>query len=130
MKQDEYGEVINHGETYREIAQYLAYEDRPVLIGWTDQEGTHFDIMFVVNPIMFGTNIQGGLKQNDLFVGVMRQGIFGFIIKDENTHHGYIAEKLGMSPCVTTEKLAELINGVKKELINQCFPTARSYCLS
>lgn len=115
MKQEEYGEVINDKETYEEIAELLLV-DKPVLIGWTDQEGTHLDIIFILNPMIFGSNIQGGLRQRDLFVGIMRFGIFGFEINDDDTHYGYIGEKLGMGNNVTAKKLAELINGVKKEI--------------
>ena len=116
MNQDTYGEILNGEETYKEIAGLLL-KNKSILVGWTDQKGSHFDILFVLNPEFFGTNIQGGLRQDDLFVGVMRRGIFGFIIKDEDTHYGYIGEKLNMRSNITTEKLAELINGVKKELV-------------
>ena len=36
---DLYGEVINDKKNYQLIAQAL--EDRPVIIGWTDEEFTH-----------------------------------------------------------------------------------------
>ena len=116
MKLDEYAEVINHKNTYQDIAQKLKVYGR-ILIGWTDQEGSHFDILFVLNPDIVGSNIQGGIGQGDLFVSVMRMGAFAFIIKNEDTHYNYIGDKLHFSANnITTIKLGELINGIKKEL--------------
>lgn len=114
MKTDEYGEVLNHKNTYQDIAQKLKSYGR-VLIGWTDEHSPHFDILFIVKPDIAG-HIQGGLRYNDLFVSIMRIGTFGFIIDKEDTHYGYIGEKLNLGNNITTEKVAELINGVKKEL--------------
>lgn len=114
MEYDTYGEVINGEGTYSEIALKLKL-DLPVLIGWTDDDGTHFDILFVKDAEVYGT-IQGGVKGTDLFVSVMRRGAFGFEIDKTDTHSGYYSEKLGGDMGSTSEKLAELINGVKKYL--------------
>lgn len=115
MKTDKYGEVINHKETYQDIADYLRYKAKgKVLIGWTDECGTHFDILFVKDPFIEG-NMQGGIKEVYLFVSIMRIGASGFVINDEDTHPGYIGEKLNLGNNITTEKVAELINGVRKE---------------
>ena len=116
MTTDEYGEVINHKKTYIDIAHHLRKEGR-ILIGWTDENGTHFDILFVLNPILEGSNIQGGIRQTDLIVGIMRIGLFGFEVARQDTNYGYIGGKLNIGgQNITTEKVAELINGVKKEL--------------
>jgi hypothetical protein len=115
MNYDTYGEVINGPETYKGIAEELG--SNSVLIGWTDQQGTHFDILFTLHALPYGNNIQGGIQpRTDLFVSIMRWGAFAFEIKDEDTHAGYYSEKLGGGMGSTAEALAELINGVKKLL--------------
>lgn len=113
MVLDEYGEVINGENTYKEIA-YLLKSNNSVIIGWTDEEGTHFDVLFTLNAVKKGT-LQGGLRWNDLFVSIMRIGAFGFLTDGEKDS-GYIGEKLGLGNNVTTEKLTELINGIIENL--------------
>ena len=116
MNYDAYGEVINGEETFKEVAEMLKKGD-PVLLGWTDQDMTHFDILLVLTARPFGTNIQGGIRpREDLFVSVMRWGAFGFDPRHLDTHSGYYAEKLRNmgEPC--QEKFSELINGIKAAL--------------
>lgn len=119
MKYDEFGEVINAPETYKGIAEEL--KDNAVLVGWTDEMSTHFDILFTLNALPYGTNIQGGIRpRRDLFVSIMRWGAFAFEVADRDLHPGYLDEKLsvrGPMGQATSGKLAELINGVKKELL-------------
>jgi hypothetical protein len=130
---DEYGEVINSEKTYKGIAKRLKL-GRSVLIGWTDENATHFDILFAyqVNSIVgqalngvfvgdhfLSSNFQGGIRPSDLFVSIMRVGCFGFEIENTNTDWGYYSEKLGSRGSLgetTGKKIAELINGIKKEL--------------
>lgn len=117
MTQDEYSEVTNSEETYSEIAAFLRATQN-VFIGWTDEEGSHFDILFTYMPLGFGTH-QGGVRPTDLFVSIMRVGSFGFEILNEMTNWVYYDEKLGNAfkfGETTGTKLAELINGVKKYL--------------
>lgn len=113
MEKDSYGEIINSKYTYQEIS-YLLKNGRSVIIGWTDGEGSHYDILFTLNVIKEGT-LQGGLRWNDLFVSVMRKGCFGFLTDDEKSVD-YVGEKLGFGKNITTEKLTELINGVIRHL--------------
>lgn len=115
MQYDPYREVVNGEGTYRAIAEHLRQEES-VLVGWTDGQMTHLDILFSVNPVAYGSNIQGGVRPRDLFVSVMRWGSFGFELNTDDTHPGYIDEKLGNRASFgpTAEPLAELINGVKK----------------
>lgn len=114
MDKDEYGEIINGENTYNEIARTLNVLGT-CLIGWTDELCVHYDILFVNKTVIFGTNIQRGIKATDLFVSIMGKGAFGF--KTENKKYGdYIAEKLNLSDSDTSEKLAELINGVIERL--------------
>jgi hypothetical protein len=120
MKFDEYGEVINHEDTYNWIANDLTEGLKPVLVGWTDQNGTHLDILFTFWTKKYGTNIQGGISPSDLFVSIMRVGAFGFEVTDEGTHQSYYDEKLsgrfGTLGIECSDKLAELINGVRKAI--------------
>ena len=114
MKYDEYGEVINEAETYKHIA--LLLETGSVVIGWSDGQGTHLDILFCLRPYEYGS-LQGGQSAStDLFVAVLKRGAFGFEIKNEDTHAGYIEGKLGGGLGSTADKLAELINQIKKAI--------------
>ena len=45
----------------------------------------------------------------------MRRGAFGFLTDNEKDSN-YVAEKLGLLPCITADKITELINGVIKRL--------------
>lgn len=135
MKTDEYNEVINHPDTFKAIAEELK-KSKAVLIGWTDENSTHFDILFTYRPtatigqvlngvfiedLFLSANFRGGIKVTDLFVSIMRVGAFGFEVNKGDTHWGYYDEKLGSRfrfGETTGEKLAELINGVKKNLLN------------
>jgi len=115
MDYDTYGEVINGERTYQWLANDLK-EGRAVLIGWTDQNSTHFDILLKLGVQKYGDNFQGGIRGSDLFVSVMRRGAFGFNPDHTDTHPGYYDEKLGGGMGITGEKLAELINGIKGKL--------------
>lgn len=113
----EYGEIINGPETYSKIATSLLM-GKNILIGWTDEMSTHYDILFTKDPAIYGTNIQGGIRRDDLFVSIMRIGCFGFEIENTDTHYGYYSEKFNYNfGEATGQKLADLINGVKKELL-------------
>lgn len=111
MNYDDFGEVVNGTDTYETIARNLKL-GISTIIGWTDGEASHFDILFTKGAEPHGT-LQGGVEGSDLFISIMRCGSFGFEVGPTDTHHGYYAEKLRMYPGKTTEALAELINGVK-----------------
>ncbi len=115
MKTDDYSEVLNAPETFEEIADVLK-AGSACFIGWTDEQSTHFDILFTFRSRGFGTH-QGGVRPMDLFVSIMRLGAFGFEIEHTDTHPEYYAEKLHCGGGATAVALAELINGVKKELL-------------
>jgi len=117
---DEFSEITNSSDTYEWIADRLFLEGS-VLVGWTDELGSHFDILFTSFPTTFVTNtmtFQGGIKSSDLYISIMRIGAFSFDVLNENfdTHPSYYAEKLKMDDGPTTRKLADLINGVRKSL--------------
>ena len=116
MNYDDYNEVINGEGTYQEIAKELK-ENNAVLIGWTDNLGTHFDIMFKLGAKkpLSGNYIQRGIRGYYLFIGIIDHTFYGF--SPESTKDWtYIAEKLRMGDNQTTQKVAELINGVIEEL--------------
>jgi len=113
---DPYGEVVNGAKTYQSIRNGLATRI-PVMIGWTDQEGTHLDILFTPGAYVHGGTMRGGIRpREDAFVSIMRFGAFGF-------QHGsqypelsamYVSEKLGFrgSRNPTVSELTDLLNAV------------------
>lgn len=111
MLQDEYGEIINGTETYDEIRKRL-FKGENVIIGWTDEECTHFDILFSLRAYKPQNNyLQRGLRGNELFVSIIGLSAFGFDI-DSSKHSGYIAEKLNIKEQHTIDKFGRLINGI------------------
>lgn len=134
MNINEYHEVMNGEETYKAIALRLK-EHHSVFIGWVDEHATHFDILFsygadaslgqVLNGVFVADHFlsgsfQGGVRPTDLFVSIMRVGAFGFDVENTDTDWGYYDEKLGgrfKLGETTATKIAELINGVKKALL-------------
>ena len=115
MDKDEYGEVINGENTYSGIANFLIGWGENVIIGWTDELGTHYDIFFSLNNTGGVGDFQRGIRTDDLFVGIVAHNFYGFDIESEK-HWTYIAEKLRLGENKTAEKVAELINGVIRHL--------------
>lgn len=115
MNKDEYGEIINGYDTVLEISKRLK-EGQAVIIGWTDKEYTHLDLLFNYNTYKEGM-LQRGLRGSELYVSIISIGAFGFDVKDREIHSGYISEKLNIHGEPTTSKLTELINGIIKELM-------------
>lgn len=113
-KYDNYGEVINHQQTYMAIGQALNNKEA-VVIGWSDGEGTHHDIFFKLGATVMG-RLHGGLRDRDLFVSISRVGSFAFDPHGSSTEHRYISEKLNIDDDTTARRVAELINGVRKLL--------------
>lgn len=110
MNIDIYGEIINGKDTYFEIAKHLI-KGESVGIGWTDEDSTHFDIIFTLGIKKYGL-FQGGIKANDLFVSILHWSSYGFST-DGVKLGGYIQEKLRLSNYdILGEKVKELVNGV------------------
>lgn len=109
---DQWNEVINHRDTYSEIAGYLN-QGHSVIVGWTDGRGAHHDVLFCKSPTKEG-RLQGGLDGgHNLYVAVMRRGAFGFNIDDDKElHPDYVGEKLNVEGD-TAIALARLISEVK-----------------
>lgn len=110
---DSYREVINSPITYTAIATELASRHRAI-VGWTDGQGSHFDLLLALGPTPFGENRRGLRGYSDLFVGVLGCGCFGFDVtrSREPRHVTYIAEKLCLREDSTSAALTELINGI------------------
>ena len=112
MNINEYLEIINGNGTYETIAKELL-QNKTVGIGWTDEEYTHFDIIFKLGLDVKEGSFQRGIKKEYLFVSIIDHTSYGFVpntIKEV----GYITEKLGLH----NDKLSELINGVISSLNN------------
>lgn len=115
---DEENLIINGEKTYKYIKDKLN-ENSSALIAWTDEIGSHFDILFTYKPISPNWDlVQGGIRPYYLFVSIMRIGSFGFNTENSDKTADYIIDKFRMpiSCRDTAEKLAELINGVIKEI--------------
>lgn len=119
MNRDIYDEIINGENTYREIANRLKH-GQSVIIGWTDERSTHLDILFTYHIYKEYRNyLQRGLRGNELFVSIISIGAFGFNVNNNQKYPEYIKEKLNLTGEPTCEKLADLINGIIKELQNE-----------
>ncbi|MGN1271445.1 MAG: hypothetical protein ACI4UX_05755 [Clostridia bacterium] len=115
MDKDKYGEIINGTNTYKEIANMLRRHEA-VIIGWTDEDYTHLDLLFNYQANKEQCNIlQRGLRGNELYVSIISIGAFGFDIDTEKSS-GYISEKLNIHGQPTVDKLADLINGIIDEI--------------
>lgn len=117
MNYDNYGEVINGEKTFKKIAEEL-FDYGRCIVGWTDQEYDHRDIMFVYRTSKYG-NLQRGLKATDLYVSIMGFSSMGFSTGDKRSnikHYGYIMEKLFLEDNACNQKICDLINGVIKEI--------------
>lgn len=117
MDKDDYDEIINGENTYNKIVEKLM-SGNSVIIGWTDEEYTHLDILFSIGTYKEVNNLlQRGLRGKELFVSIIGIGAFGFDIHGEKSS-GYISEKLQLYGSPTIEKLTELINNICQKIIN------------
>ena len=119
MNYDKYEEIINGTNTYKTIAKELL-DYGSCIIGWTDEEYDHRDILFTYKPHKYG-NLQRGLRWTYLFVSIMGYCSMGFLIEDGNNndnrkHNGYIQEKLMLNDNSCDNKICDLINGVIHEI--------------
>lgn len=116
VDQDEYETVINSEKAYKSLTNILRSRGS-IVFAWTDQEGTQLDILMAYNIVQYGRLQRGMSTRTDLFVAVSDFGMFGFELNGMEKFPSYIGEKLNLGDInTTTEKLAELINGICKEL--------------
>ena len=91
---------------------------KSVIIGWTDEEYTHLDILFTGGAYKEdGNQLQRGLRADDLYISIMGKSSFGFYTDSSDKSVGYIAEKLNLGINETSRKLTELINGIIENLL-------------
>lgn len=110
MNFDNYGEITNGEQTYESIAKLLL-KGETVGIGWTDEEDTHFDIIFKLGLDTKCGYFQRGIRTNYLFVSIIDHTSYAFCVENGVKHGTYIQEKLRMNN-YTGDKLAQLINGI------------------
>lgn len=118
MNKDTYNEIINGELTYTKIAETLK-EKGSCIIGWTDQEYDHRDILFTYRPKHLGGELQRGLRWCYLYVSIMSHSCMGFLIESDTDNRkdvGYIQEKLRLYDNHCDLKICELINGVIYQL--------------
>ena len=124
LNRDTYEEVINGPDTFKSIATWL-YKDnydsdtsKSVLVGWTDGNVDHRDILFTYNVLHTG-NHQRGMRWCHFFVGIVDGPLYGFTIEmrtDNRKGEGYLKEKLHLHDNHCDDKLCALIDGVIHEL--------------
>ena len=114
MKYNDWGEIVNHLGTYKDIAKWILLEGK-CIIGWSDDKYDHRDIMFTLCPKYLGGGLQRGLKENYLYVSIIDDCCMGFII-NKDTKEGYIREKMHLHDNNCDNKLGHLINEVIKNL--------------
>ena len=117
MNITQYHEVINGENTYKKIAALLN-QDNNVIIGWTDGLFNHYDILLVYKVSFIVGALKQCVKEDDLYVNIISIGSYNFNIKDIYSSN-YIAATLfhDLDACSVCQ-LAELINGIIKELHN------------
>ncbi len=76
-----------------------------------EEEYSQYDIMFMYKPNNFGYH-QRGITSNDLLIGVVGFGAYGFNINNSDTYSSYYKEKLGVS----SDFLTSLFNEVRRRL--------------
>lgn len=115
MNVNNYGEVVNGKDTYKIIANTIK-ANGTIGIGWTDEDSTHLDIIFKLGLDTKCGSFQRGIKSNYLYVSIIDYTSYAFV-PDSIKLGNYIQEKLRMNnEC--GNKLAELINGIIGEMIN------------
>lgn len=115
MNVNNYGEVVNGKDTYKIIANTIK-ANGTIGIGWTDEDSTHLDIIFKLGLNMKCGCFQRGIKTNYLYVSIIDHTSYAFV-PDTIKEVFYIQDKLRFNNYCGT-KLAELINGIIGEMIN------------
>ena len=107
-------EVINGTGTFETIARNLL-EDGKCIIGWTDQEMDHRDILFTYHPFHLAGGLQRGLRWNDLYVSIIGHTSAGFLMEPNGNNQkasGYIREKLRLDDNHCDREICKLVSGV------------------
>lgn len=118
MNFDKYNEVINGEHTYNTIAKTLL-DTGKCIIGWTDQDYDHRDILFTYKPKHLGGELQRGMRWCYLYISIIDHTSMGLLIEsntDNTKHETYLMEKLRLSDNSCDKKICELVNGVIREI--------------
>ena len=75
------------------------------------EEYSQYDVFFAYNYVSAGSH-QRGILANDLMIGVIGFGCYGFRVDIADTDPGYYSEKLG----IHSNFLSFLFNEVRKKL--------------
>lgn len=102
-------EEINHVATL--IVNNLKMNSSVLMNIQIEAEYSQYDVLFSYNFTNYGRH-QRGILANDLIIGVIGFGCFGFRIDITDTDPGYYNEKLG----IHSNYLAYLFNEVRRQL--------------
>lgn len=107
-------EIKDKIETYAMLIVSTLRENNTVLINiQIEEEYSQYDVLFSYNFSNFGRH-QRGILANDLIIGVIGFGCYGFRVDITDTDPGYYSEKLK----VHSNFLSFLFNEVRKKLKN------------
>ena len=105
-------EIIDKIEQYAVIIVNSLKENSSVLINiQIEEEYSQYDVLFSYNFSNFGRH-QRGILANDLIIGVIGFGCYGFRVDITDTDPGYYSEKLK----IHSNFLSFLFNEVRKRL--------------
>ena len=105
-------EIKNKIEQYTTIIVDELHKNNSVLINiQIEEEFSQYDVLFSYNFSNFGKH-QRGILANDLIIGVIGFGCFGFRIDITDTDPGYYSEKLK----IHSNFLSFLFNEVRRKL--------------
>ena len=105
-------EIKDKIETYAMLIVSTLRENNTVLINiQIEEEYSQYDILFSYNFSNFGRH-QRGILANDLIIGVIGFGCYGFRVDITDTDPGYYSEKLK----IHSNFLSFLFNEVRKRL--------------
>ena len=105
-------EINDKIETYAMLIVSTLRENNTVLINiQIEEEYSQYDVLFSYNFSNFGRH-QRGILANDLIIGVIGFGCYGFRVDITDTDPGYYSEKLK----IHSNFLSFLFNEVRKRL--------------
>ena len=105
-------EIKDKIETYAMLIVSTLRENNTVLINiQIEEEYSQYDVLFSYNFSNFGRH-QRGILANDLIIGVIGFGCYGFRVDITDTDPGYYSEKLK----IHSNFLSFLFNEVRKRL--------------
>ena len=105
-------EIKDKIEQYATIIVTALQENSSILINiQIEEEFSQYDVLFSYRFSNMGTH-QRGILANDLIIGVIGWGAYGFRVDISDTDPGYYSEKLG----IHSNFLSFLFNDVRKKL--------------